>query len=105
MSEWKEWTSGKQPVPDDTRVAIRMRDGDVWKDELAQNLQWEHEDHTGDIVWYLVEACPSCHQPSDEPCPSSCGVDKATIDPFPDVKPRETNWPAPAHRPRWIPFF
>jgi hypothetical protein len=26
-------------------------------------------------MWYGEQACPHCHQPSDEPCPSSCGVE------------------------------
>jgi hypothetical protein len=39
-------------------------------------------------MWYGEQACPHCHQPADEPCPSSCGVDLAYFAPVGSNPPK-----------------
>lgn len=44
---------GECPVPMDTKVLIKGRDGSNYV-ELAENLRWEHTDDEDDIVKYAV---------------------------------------------------
>jgi hypothetical protein len=82
MSEWIEWQPGFE-MPRG-QVSVRVRNGVESRGDYAASW-WESEqwDWTGydrgyNIVAYR-EACPSCAQPADEPCPSSCWVDVPRI--------------------------
>lgn len=55
MSEWIEWGGGECPVPPDTVVLYRMRDGE--EDECrAGKLRWHFVSDIGDIIAYKVVA-------------------------------------------------
>lgn len=51
---WIAWNGGECPVPLNTRVEIRCRDGDCWADEQAGSMYWEHRNDIGDIMSYRV---------------------------------------------------
>ena len=44
---------GECPVPGDTKVLVKIRDGAMW-DSRAKNLRWRHADLGRDIVKYAV---------------------------------------------------
>lgn len=54
---WVEWNGGKRPVAAGTIVDVKFRDGTIWKLELAENRDWEHDlarDRVNDIIAYRV---------------------------------------------------
>lgn len=58
MSEWIEFNSGVQPVPDGTHVTIKTADGTIETDH-ADEFAWEIHGYDSDIVAYkIVNATP-----------------------------------------------
>lgn len=53
MSEWIEWGGGSQPVPDNARVEVRLRDGSE-SESLAGSYYWACDLDFSDIVAYRV---------------------------------------------------
>ena len=51
-SPWIKWNGGDRPVPPDTLVEVRLRNGDVMNQRLAYEWQWNHLDVISDIVEY-----------------------------------------------------
>lgn len=56
MSDWIEWHGGECPVPPDTRVLFRVRNG-VGEKGKAGSLAWDHlgakhQDGWSDIIAY-----------------------------------------------------
>ena len=51
-SPWIKWHGGERPVPRDTLVKIKMRDGGVLGPGYAASFLWCHGHGTGDIVEY-----------------------------------------------------
>jgi len=47
------WEGGECPVPGDTRVLVKTRDG-AMLDSRAKDLRWSHADLGSDIVKYAV---------------------------------------------------
>ncbi|HET6890493.1 MAG TPA: hypothetical protein VFH31_05275 [Pyrinomonadaceae bacterium] len=53
---WIEWSGGDCPVPDEARVEVRLRIGEIIGD-IASEFMWGHEDDDfsdGDILAYRV---------------------------------------------------
>jgi hypothetical protein len=51
---WIEWNGGACPVPPDTAVEIRFRDGFTHRSNAACNWKWSHYGGFSDIVAYRV---------------------------------------------------
>lgn len=49
---WIEWHGGEFPVPPDTRVEVKLRDGAVLGPGLAGKYFWNHDDVGDDIMEY-----------------------------------------------------
>jgi len=45
MSEWIKWAGGKQPVPNNTKVDVLLRNGNEGKSMWSHHLYWSHS-HT-----------------------------------------------------------
>jgi hypothetical protein len=43
MSEWIEWKGGECPVPPETIVDVKDRDGTIWEAWPAGNHYWWHD--------------------------------------------------------------
>lgn len=57
---WVKWEGGECPVPKDTIVQIRMRDGTGAREPgVAGELRWGHRGWPGDITRYRVDK-PEC---------------------------------------------
>ena len=57
---WVKWEGGECPVPKDTIVQIRMRDGtSACEPGVAGELRWDHRGWRGDITRYRVVK-PEC---------------------------------------------
>ena len=57
---WVKWEGGECPVPKDTIVQIRMRDGTgACEPGVAGELRWDHRGWGGDITRYRVVK-PEC---------------------------------------------
>lgn len=57
---WVKWEGGECPVPKDTIVQIRMRDGtSACEPGVAGELRWDHRGWRGDIARYRVVK-PEC---------------------------------------------
>lgn len=57
---WVKWEGGECPVPKDTIVQIRMRDGtSACEPRVAGELRWDHRGWRGDITRYRVVK-PEC---------------------------------------------
>ena len=53
---WIEWNGGERPVPEDTRVTVRFRDGKERADRAGTwRMCWLNYNHPDDIVAYKVE--------------------------------------------------
>lgn len=50
---WVKWSGGKMPVPRNTLVKYRTRNGEGGT-EYARDLFWLHGDPEGDIVAYCI---------------------------------------------------
>jgi hypothetical protein len=53
---WIEWKGGKCPIPKETPVVVRLRDGSEYDGETAADWVWAHGDMDGDIVAYRIVA-------------------------------------------------
>jgi hypothetical protein len=53
---WIEWKGGKCPIPKETPVVVRLRDGSEYDGETAADWVWAHVDSVGDIVAYRIVA-------------------------------------------------
>ncbi|MDE2202710.1 MAG: hypothetical protein KGJ38_08280 [Burkholderiaceae bacterium] len=49
---WRPWSGGPCPVRADDRVDIKMRCGDIFRDQAPLGLIWSHTLGAGDIVEY-----------------------------------------------------
>ena len=62
MNYWNEWKGGERPVPPDTMVEIRLRDGQECPAFQASRLIWSWTKNSGisyaDIVAYRVVSDP-----------------------------------------------
>ncbi len=58
QSDWIEWEGGKCPVPDQTRVSVRFRNGSIDYADYAGIWSWEWRlgptPNAGDIIAYRV---------------------------------------------------
>jgi hypothetical protein len=55
MSDWIKWDGGECPVPPDTLVDIRIRDGyEAIGEDVAKGWNWKHHMLRNDIVAYRV---------------------------------------------------
>lgn len=61
MSDWTEWKGGECPVPSDTVVEVRFRDGEVSAGAEAAYFWWDCRGKARDIVAYRVV------QPAEKP--------------------------------------
>lgn len=52
--DWIEWAGGMGPVSGKTKVDIRLRDGTVYSNDRAGQLNWEHMWGEVDIVAYRI---------------------------------------------------
>ena len=53
---WIEWRGGECPVPAETLVWIKFRDGSVTNYiSKAEGWEWEHHGSVGDIIAYKVD--------------------------------------------------
>ena len=50
---WIEWGGGECPVPENSRVDIKFRDGDVGLEQSA-NWDWIHLGYRSDIIAYRI---------------------------------------------------
>ena len=55
-SPWIKWHGGECPVPPDTLVKIKMRDGVVLGPDYAASFLWRQGHGIGDIVEYCTAA-------------------------------------------------
>ena len=53
---WIKWHGGECPVPPDTAVKIKLRNGNVLETGRANIYRWRHGNDDGDIVEYCVTA-------------------------------------------------
>ena len=51
---WIKWHGGERPVPPDTLVKIKMRDGVVLGPSYAASFLWRQGHGIGDIVEYCI---------------------------------------------------
>ena len=51
--EWIEWSGGNCPVPANSRVDIKFRDGDIGLEQSA-NWDWSHRGYRSDIIAYRI---------------------------------------------------
>jgi hypothetical protein len=51
MTDWIDWQGGDQPVPDETMVLVRLRNGAEYEDS-AEWLRWWHDENPYDTVAY-----------------------------------------------------
>ncbi len=51
---WIKWHGGECPVPRDTILKVRLRNGFTGLEYHARRLRWNHYDDDGDIVEYCV---------------------------------------------------
>lgn len=51
---WIEWIGGERPVPGETRVDLRLRDGSCYSHAAASMFRWEHYDPYWDIITYRI---------------------------------------------------
>ena len=49
-----KWDGGECPVPLDTRVEVKLRNGDVLEPAFAFSYEWRHDGDGGDIVEYRI---------------------------------------------------
>jgi hypothetical protein len=81
MSDWIKHDGLGCPVAYGTHVDVQYRTPRPTQYDsglMAEEYDWEYAkfEQAGDIIAYrIVDDCPSCAQPADEPCPSSCGVE------------------------------
>lgn len=56
MNEWVEWKGGERPVPPDTRVEVRFRNGasNFLSPAKDWTWKWQTPKHAYDIVGYRV---------------------------------------------------
>jgi len=61
--EWKRHRGGKQPVADDVRVEVKLRDGDI-QEEKASAFLWNHSDCDvyANIMQYRVISQPQAEE-------------------------------------------
>lgn len=50
---WIEWGGGNCPVPENSRVDIKFRDGDIGL-EQGPNWDWSHLGYRSDIIAYRI---------------------------------------------------
>lgn len=50
---WNEWGGGECPVPANSRVDIKFRDGDIGLEQSA-NWDWIHLGYRSDIIAYRI---------------------------------------------------
>ena len=51
---WIEWHGGECPVPPDTKVVLKLRNGNVLGTRRATVYRWRHVNDGGDIVEYCT---------------------------------------------------
>lgn len=54
MSEWIEWNGGECPVDGDVFVDVMRTDSTVWLRTQAEDLTWQHNNKTYDIIAYRL---------------------------------------------------
>ena len=62
---WIEWHGGECPVPPDTRVDVKFRDGDKWNSDPANGVSWNHLDDGRDIIAYRIASPPEQPAPAE----------------------------------------
>jgi hypothetical protein len=64
MSEWIEWKGGDCPVPGDTFVEVKDRDGTLWSEWPASFHDWKHGTDFPDEepVSYRIITKPEPHE-------------------------------------------
>lgn len=58
IPQWIPWLGGNRPVPGDTPVEVRLRDGSEHAEDLAREWIWAHNGWNSDIVAYRVLSTP-----------------------------------------------
>ena len=68
MSDWIEWAGGACPVPGDTLVKVRIRDGDEPLPDRAAVFSWSHVDDRDIVAYRVVQpAAGPTHDPVNHP--------------------------------------
>lgn len=55
VAEWVDWSGGDRPIPGDTLISVKFRDG-TEADGYARDILWEHTAIPFDIMAYRVNA-------------------------------------------------
>lgn len=57
---WQPWGGGIIPADAVGRVDVQLRGGDVWQDEPADDVYWQHDrdDDSSDVVFWRITTCP-----------------------------------------------
>jgi hypothetical protein len=56
---WTQWSGGECPVDPETKVDLRLRNGELIQGYIARNGGWTHHNHSDDFVAYRVAPKPA----------------------------------------------
>ena len=54
---WRQWHGGIIPALAVDRVDIQLRDGEIWQNQPADDVSWQHDDTDGDVVFWRPTTC------------------------------------------------
>lgn len=54
---WQAWHGGIIPADAVGRVDIQLRDGEIWQNQPADDVDWQHTETDGDVVFWRETSC------------------------------------------------